>query len=191
MRYLRGTSDLGLFYHKTNNPEIQGFAYSGFRTGLNAGYSQTGYIFMKCGAPISWKSTKQTVTTTSTNHAELLAFHEAAREVVWLRTLERILNQQCKLRINDRPIVIFEDNSACVRQMASGFIKIDRTKHVSPHIFGFNQDLLDQKQLDIVKIESENNIADMLTKALPTYKHKKLVHVAGLRVLQEIAQVED
>ena len=58
LRYLRGTSDLGLYYHKTNHHEIQGFADSGFKTYLNAEKSQTNYIFMKCGAPISWKSTK-------------------------------------------------------------------------------------------------------------------------------------
>ena len=142
MKYLRGTPDLGLFYRKANNSEIQGFAYSGFRTDLNAGKSQTGYIFLKCSAPISWRSTKQTVTATSTNHAELLAFHEVAREVVWLRTLEQILDQQCNLRIRKMPTVVFEDNSACVRQMASSFIKANRTKHVSPHIFGFSQDLI-------------------------------------------------
>ena len=67
-----------------------------------------------------------------------------------------------------------------MRQMSSGFIKADRTKHVSPHIFGFTQDLVDQKQLSIVKIESEKNIADMLTKALPAYKHKKLVYAASV-----------
>ena len=116
----------------------------------------------------------------------MLAFHEAAREVVWLRTMEWILDQQCKLRLGDNPTVIIEDNSACVRQMSSDFIKANKTKHVSPHIFGFSQDLLDQIQLDIVKIESKNNIAYMLTKALPAYKHKKLVYVVGLRTLQEI-----
>ena len=186
LRYLRGTSDLGLYFHKTDQPEIKGFAYSGFRTDMNAGKSQTGYIFLKCGAPISWKSTKQTVTATSTNHAELLEFHEAARETVWLRTMERILDQQCQLRISNQPTIVYEDNSACVRQMTVGFIKADRTKHVSPHIFGFTQDLIEQKQLNIVKIESENNIADMLTKALPAYKHRKLVQAAGLRMLQEL-----
>ena len=92
LKYLQGTRDLELFYHKTNNSEIQGFADFGFRTELHARKSQTGYIFLKCGAPISWRSTKQTVTATSTNHAELLAFPEAAREVVWLRTLEQILD---------------------------------------------------------------------------------------------------
>ena len=52
-RYLRGTSDLGLYYQRTNKPEMTGFADSGFRTDPNAGKSQTGYIFLKCGAPIS------------------------------------------------------------------------------------------------------------------------------------------
>ena len=75
--------------------------------------------------------------------------------------------------------------------MATGFIKADRTKHVSPHIFGFTQDLIDQKQLSIVKIESENNIADMLSKALPAYKHRELVHAAGLRTLQELTSTDN
>ena len=83
LRYLQGTSDLGLYYQRTNKHEMTSFANSCFRTNPNAGKSQTGYIFLKCGAPISWKSTKQTVTATSTNHAELLAFHEAARECIF------------------------------------------------------------------------------------------------------------
>ena len=58
LRYLKGTSDLGLYYQKSNSPEIQGFADSGFRTDPNAGKSQTGYVFLKCGAPISWKPPK-------------------------------------------------------------------------------------------------------------------------------------
>lgn len=75
--------------------------------------------------------------------------------------------------------------------MSTGFIKAYRTKHVSPHIFGFTQDLIDQKQLKIVKIESENNIADILTKALAAYKHKKLVYAAGLRTLQKLTSSDN
>lgn len=59
--------------------------------------------------------------------------------------------------------------------MNTGFIKADRVKHISPHIFGYTQDLIETGQIEIKKIESEHNIADMFTKALPTYKHKKLV----------------
>ena len=86
-------------------------------------------------------------------------------------------------------MVIYEDNAACIRQMSSGFIKADRTKHISPHIFSFTQDLIDKGQVDIQKVESENNVADMLTKALPAYKHKKLVYAAGMISLQDLTNV--
>lgn len=82
MRYLSGTTNLRLYYQKTNNSEIVGFADSGFRIDKIADRSQIRYIFLKNGAPISWKYVKQTVTATLTNHTELLAFHEATRESV-------------------------------------------------------------------------------------------------------------
>ena len=101
------------------------------------------------------------------------------------------MNQQCRLKNADQPTTIYEDNSACVRQMSYGFIKADRTKHISPHIFWLTQDLIDRGQLVIQKIKSENNIADMLTKALPAYKHKKLIHAAGMRSLHELTSSGD
>ena len=129
---------------------------------------------------------KHIVTATSTNHAELLAFHEAAREAVWLRALEGIIAKQCNIKVQERPTVIYEDNASCVRQMQSGFIKADRIMHISPHIFTYSQDLVESGQIEIRKIESKNNIFDMLTKALPAYKHKKLMYAAGMRSLQDI-----
>ena len=87
LRYLRGTEDLGLYYKKDTKGEITWYADSGFKTDEVTGKSQTSYIFIKNGAPISWKSAKQTVTTTSMNHAEFLVFHEASKEAVWLRTM--------------------------------------------------------------------------------------------------------
>ena len=152
MRYLRGTEDLGLFYMKCQNPKITRYADSGFRTDEVAGKSQTGYIFIRDGGPISWKSMKQIVTATSTNHAELLAFHEAAREAVWLRTLKGIIAKQCNIKVQERPTVIYEDNASCVRQMQYIFIKAHRTKHISPHIFTYSQDLVESGQIEIRKI---------------------------------------
>ena len=78
------------------------------------GKSQTWYIFIRDGAPISWKSVKQTVTAMPTNHAELLAFHEAAREAVWLRIMEGIVMNQCRIQVQDKPTVNYEDNALCV-----------------------------------------------------------------------------
>ena len=128
---------------------------------------------------MSWKSVKQTVTSTSTNHAELIAFHEASRELVWLCTMEHIILQQAGLALSREPTVIHEDNSAYINQVAAGFIKVDRIKHVDPQIFSYTQDLIQNGQLHVNKIELANNIVDMLTKALQAYTHKKLVYAQG------------
>ena len=186
LRYLRGMEDLRLYYRNDTNAEITGYVDFGFKIDEVTGKSQTGYIFIKNRALISWKSAKQTMTATSTNHAELLAFQEASREAVWLRTMQEFLAKQCKMNQKFKPTVIFEDNAACVAQMNTGFIKANRVKHISPHIFGFTQDLIETCQIEIRKIESENNIVDMLTKALPAYKHKKLVLEVGMKTLHEL-----
>ena len=126
-----------------------GYADAGYKSDPKTGKSQTGYIFIKNGAPVSWKSVKQTVTATSTNHAELIAFHEASRELAWLRTMERLLTSQASIALAEEPTVIHEDNSACVSQVAAGFIKADRIKHVDPQIFSFTQDLIQSRKLQV------------------------------------------
>ena len=143
-------------------------------------------MFLKNEAHVSWKSVKQTVTTTFTNHTELLALHEASREVVWLRTMQKALAEQCKIELGSKPTIIYENNVVYIKQMTSGFNKADRIKHMSLHIFAYTRDLIEYGQIDVRKIESAHNIVDMLTKALPAYKHKTLVHDVGVRSLHEI-----
>ena len=58
LRYLWGTEDLGLYYRRDIKCKITGYADSGFKTDEVSGKSQTGYIFIKNGTPISWKSAK-------------------------------------------------------------------------------------------------------------------------------------
>ena len=70
--------------------------------------------------------------------------------------------------------------------MTTGFIKVDMIKHISPHIFSYTQQLVEKGEMKILKIESKHNVADMLTKALPAYKHKKLICAAGMKSLQEL-----
>jgi hypothetical protein len=185
-RYLRGTEDLGIHYRTGRTSEIVGYADAGFKSDEISGKSQTGYIFLKINAPISWKSVKQTVTATSTNHSELIAFHEATREAIWLRQMNKIITEQCGFAQDSKPTVIFEDNAACVAQVGAGFIKSDRTKHISPEIFGFTQELIQSGQIEVKKIESAHNLADMLTKALPAHTHRKLVQGAGMKLLHEL-----
>src|SRR5690606_39426731 len=76
-RYLQGTKDLGLFYTKQSKDGLVGFADAGFNSDPHNAKSQTGYVFTHGGTAISWRSMKQTITATSSNHSEILAIHEA------------------------------------------------------------------------------------------------------------------
>ena len=73
---------------------------------------------------------------TSSNHSEILAKHEASQEWVWLRSMIRHIQESCGLpSIKSKPSVLYEDNAACIAQVKGGFIKGDRTKHISSKLF--------------------------------------------------------
>ncbi|GKA61751.1 retrovirus-related pol polyprotein from transposon TNT 1-94 [Tanacetum coccineum] len=85
--YLCGTRDMGLFYQKNLKSKLVGYADAGYLSDPHKARSQTGYAFTYGDTAISWRSTKQSLTATSSNHAELIALYEAGRECVWLRSL--------------------------------------------------------------------------------------------------------
>ena len=180
-RYLRGTTNFGLFYSRGSKQEITGYADAGYLSDPHKARSQTGYIFTCGGAAISWRSQKQTLIATSSNHAEVIALHEASRECVWLRSVTQHIQETCGLPVNRDPTVLFEDNAACVAQMKEGFIKSDRTKHIPPKFFSFSQELEKDKKINIQYIRSSDNVADLFTKALPPTTLRKLIHDIGMR----------
>ena len=74
--------------------------------------------------------------TTFSNHSEILAIHESSRECVWLRSMIQHIRKSCGLSsIKNKPTILYEDNAACIAQVKGGYIKGDRTKHISPKFF--------------------------------------------------------
>ncbi|KAI3705103.1 hypothetical protein L1987_75335 [Smallanthus sonchifolius] len=135
-RYLQGTKDMGLYFTNQSKTSLVGFADAGYMSDPHNGRSQTGYLFTHGGTAISWRSVKQTITATSSNHAEILAIHEASRECVWLRNVIQHINGSCGISSeNKEPTIIHEDNAACITQLKEGYIKGDRTKHILPKFF--------------------------------------------------------
>jgi hypothetical protein len=83
----------------------------------NNARSQIGFVFLRGGTVISWKSSKQTLVATFTNHSEIIALYEASRESVWLRRMINHIQQSCGVGSIESRTIIYEDNSACVTQM--------------------------------------------------------------------------
>ena len=130
--------------------------------------SQTGYIFTYGNTAISWRSVKQTMVATSSNYSEILAMHEASRECVWLRSMIQHIRESCGLSsIKNNPTVLYEDNAACIAQIKGRYIKGDRTKHISPKFF-YTHELKKDGEIDVQQIRSNDNLADLFIKALPS-----------------------
>ncbi|KAL0428635.1 UNVERIFIED_CONTAM: Retrovirus-related Pol polyprotein from transposon TNT 1-94, partial [Sesamum latifolium] len=169
--YLRGTSDMGLYFERHEDVKatnLVGYSDAGYLSGPHKAISQSGYVFMYGGTAISWRSTKQTLVATSSNHAELIALYEVGRECVWLRSLTHYVRESCGLEsIEKSPTVIYEDNAACIAQIKDGYIKGDRTKHISPKFFSTHE-LQVEGKVDVTQIPSSQNLADLFMKALPT-----------------------
>ena len=130
--------------------------------------------------------TKQTLTATSSNHAELIALYDAGRECVWLRSMIQHIQEECGLEsIKGSPTVLYEDNAACIAQIKEGYIKGDRTKHISPKFFS-THDLQKDGLIDVCQIRSSDNLADLFTKSLPRKVFEQLSQKIGIRRLKDI-----
>ena len=53
LHYLRGTTNMGLFYSRESKQQLLGYAYAGYLLDPHKARSQTGYIFTYGGMTIS------------------------------------------------------------------------------------------------------------------------------------------
>ena len=78
LRYVQGTKSLMLTYSKSDSLEIEGYSDADFVGDIDDRKSMSGYVFTLAGGAISWKSSKQSVTASSTMYPEFVACYEAS-----------------------------------------------------------------------------------------------------------------
>ena len=109
LRYLKGTSNLGLLYRENTPAEVIGYSDADWAGDVGDRKSTSGYIFLLGGAAISWKSSKQTCVALSTAEAEYVALSAAAQEAMWLQLLTSDL-----LNKSIQETTILEDNQSAI-----------------------------------------------------------------------------
>jgi len=88
-----------------------GFADVDWAGNLDDKKSTSGYLFRVSGAPVSWKSSKQTSVALSTAEAEYMSLTLAAQEAIWLNRLLADLQSQ---KEPFKPAIIYEDNQSAI-----------------------------------------------------------------------------
>ena len=66
-----------------------------------------------------------------------------------------------------------------------GYIKGDKTKHISPKFF-YTHELQESQQIDFKQIRSADNLVDLFTKSLSTSIFEKLVYDIGMRRVNKL-----
>jgi hypothetical protein len=146
--------------------KLIGYAAAGYLSDPRNARSQIGYVFLHGGTTISWKSYKQTLVATSTNHSEIITLYEASREYAWLYKMIDHIQKLCGIGAIESLTIIYEDNATCVVQMQTGHIKINYIKHISLKLF-YPYGLQESEKIGILQIKSCDNLTDLFTKSLP------------------------
>jgi hypothetical protein len=90
LRYLQETKHYMLTYKRTHNLEVIGYSDADFAGCVDSQRSTSGYVFTLTSGAISWRSCKQTITTSSTMYVEFIACYEAVGRTYDLKFLSLV-----------------------------------------------------------------------------------------------------
>lgn len=169
LRYLKGTSDYGILLTNTpNNLKFYIYSDSDYAGCIKTRRSTTGFCLMIGTGIVSWCSERQSSVSHSTAESEYIAASQASRELVWLQRLLAELDVQLA---SEKP-TLFVDNESAVKLIKNPVLH-KRTKHIEVR-YHFVREKYEEKAFDVKGISSENQLADIFTKALPKVKFENL-----------------
>ena len=180
LRYLEGTVGLGITFKKTVTLGLLIYTDSYFGSSLLDRRSTTGYCTFLGGNLVTWRSKKQNVVSKSSTEAEFRAISKEIDEVLWLRHLLRDIKILYK-----EPIQLLSDNLSAI-YLAHDPLYHDRVKHMDIDRFCI-QEKLDGGIIEIKHAGTEDQVADILTKGLPTRIFARFVSKLGMKSLHSCA----
>jgi hypothetical protein len=173
-RYLSGTLNLGIsYYGLASDLLLRGYCDADYAGDHDDRKSRTGYVFLLANGAIAWCSKRQGCTADSTTEAEFVALAESAKEAIWLRHLLHSLGSSLRL-----PTTIFSDNQSAI-QLVKNPKYHKRTKHIETKYYLIREKYL-QQQIEVQYVHTKQQIADLLTKALPRETFHHLRALQGL-----------
>lgn len=159
-RYLRETTNLGLVFSKHNdNASITCYVDADYAGDYDTRKSTSGYVGMFNNTPIIWESSKQSIVAMSTTEAEFVAASLGCREVLWTRQLLEDIGRE---QLDPTPILI--DNQGA-KKIITNMQLHSKVKHIDIKYMIIRHEYASGK-INVQYIQSKEQIADILTKAL-------------------------
>ena len=173
VRYLSGTQELKLCLSGTNQISLLGFTDSDWANCLDTRRSVGGHPYTLGSGVVSWQARKQKTMAASSCEAEYTAAFEASKEGIWLRTLLNSIDHA-----TTAPTTICCDNNAAINLSEDPALH-DRIKHLNiKHHFLCER--VQSNEISLSYINTNDNIADIFTKALDIKKFNRFHQFLGL-----------
>ncbi|GJT40836.1 putative ribonuclease H-like domain-containing protein [Tanacetum coccineum] len=166
-RYLKGKPSLGLWYSKDSPLELVAYTDSDYAGATLDRKSTTGGCQFLGNRLISWQCKKQTVVATSTTEAEYVAAASCCGQVLWIQ------NQLLDYGYNFMNTVIYIDNTSTICIIENP-VQHSKTKHIEIR-HHFIRDCNAKKLIQMAKIDTQLNVADLLTKGFDAGRFQYLV----------------
>lgn len=176
LSYLKGTAGMGILLPRKGDLTLNAYCDSDWLGCPYTRRSRTGYLLVFGGAPISWKTKKQSVVSRSSAEAEYRSMASTVSEVIWVRWLLSELGIP-----SSQPTPMFCDNKAA-RHIANNPVFHERTKHVEMDCY-FVRERVESKEIVPRSINTNLQIADLLTKGLGMKQLSFLLDKLGVRNL--------
>ncbi|GJV77402.1 putative ribonuclease H-like domain-containing protein [Tanacetum coccineum] len=166
-RYLKGQPKLGLWYPKDSPLILEAFSDSDYAGASLDRKSTTGGCQFLGSRLISWQCKKQTVVANSTTEAEYIAASHCCGQVLWIQ------NQMLDYGFNFMQTKIHVDNESAICVVKNP-VYHSKTKHIEIR-HHFIRDSYEKRLIEMVKIHTDYNVADLLTKAFDVTRFQFLI----------------
>lgn len=120
------------------------------------------------GTAISWSSKKQPTVTLSTMETEYLPLWHAATQALWIQQFFEEIGLP-----GEAPTTILSDNLAALTLSVESQYR-GRAKHIDI-LHHFMRDCIKNRKLATLYVNTKENLADTLTKPLPTPQFYNLI----------------
>ncbi|XP_032457437.1 uncharacterized protein LOC100116824 isoform X3 [Nasonia vitripennis] len=175
LKYLHVSRDLSLSYNGNKVCDILDcYVDADWAGDNNDRKSTTGFVIRLFGNVVYWRSRKQKPVTKASTFAEYVALSEAVTEIKLVTELLKCFDIKCR-----KPVNIYEDNTGAINIATYGnFTK--NSKHIEVH-YHFVHESVNEGKINIVKVDTNENIADIFTKSLSREKHEKFCKKLNLK----------
>nr|GEU97402.1 retrovirus-related Pol polyprotein from transposon TNT 1-94 [Tanacetum cinerariifolium] len=170
-RYLQGTINMGLWYMKDSGFEIIGFSdadYAGCKDTFKSTSGGAQFLGKKL---VSWSSKKQDCMALSTAEAEYVSLSACCAQVLWMQT------QLTDYGFHFNKIIIYCDSKSAIA-ISCNPVQHSRTKHIVVR-YHFIKEHVEKGTIELYFVKTDYQLADILTKALPTDRFNYLVRCLG------------